>query len=71
MKASQVKISELKTYDEMADAIDSIESDYQNVVGGFNAWKSGYATELTKSAQKKIEAIEKKMDRVFGCDDGN
>lgn len=46
-------------------AIDSIENDYSNTVGGYKAWTSGYTTYLTKTAEKKIEAINERFDRLF------
>ena len=70
MKHSAVKLSDLVTVDEHYDAISEIERDYQNIQGGFHAWNSGYETHLTAVAQKKIDAIEKRIDRLFPCDDG-
>ena len=64
MKASKIKTSKLRTYQEMTDAIESIENDYQNIVGGIKAWNSGYETKLTKTAENKIAAIEAKMDKI-------
>lgn len=64
MKASQVKLADLKTYDDCQDAIDNIENDYLNVVGGIKAWVSGNQTYLTEAAKNKIAAIERKAEVV-------
>ncbi|HCE4999455.1 TPA: hypothetical protein NGW16_004191 [Vibrio parahaemolyticus] len=65
MLYSNVLLSNLKTYDECDKAIDSIESDYHNVVGGFKSWNSGKQTFLLKGAETKIKAIKNKQDRLF------
>ena len=70
MKAAQIKIASLETYDDCLEAISCIEGDYQNVVGGLEAWRSGYETRLTKSAENKIRAIRGKIDKMFpDCDE--
>ncbi len=65
MHYSNVKLSNLNTIEACQNAIDAIENDYQNIAGGFKAWNSGYQTELTKAAQNKIEAIQRKEDKLF------
>lgn len=62
MKASQVKVADLKTYAACAKAIRDIEMDPTNIVGGYAAWTSGKTTYLTTAATRKVEAIERKMD---------
>ncbi len=64
MKASTVSLKDLLTYEDHQDAIDAIERDPKNTIGGMKAWKSGYATYLTKTAINKIEAIEARCDRL-------
>lgn len=64
MKASDVRIADLETWDDCYDAIEEIETDYQNDRGGIQAWNSGLQTQLTASAEKKIAAIRRKMDRL-------
>ncbi len=65
MRFSNVAIVELKTIEQCDKAIASIESDYQNIVGGLQAWNSGYASYLLSGATKKIEAINRKSDKLF------
>ncbi|MCP4985720.1 MAG: hypothetical protein GY928_06490 [Colwellia sp.] len=65
MKYTRIAIVDLKTIEQCDNAIDSIENDYQNVVGGFSAWNSGYASDLLSGATKKIEAIQRKSDKLF------
>jgi hypothetical protein len=63
MRPSDVSIRELRTVDECLRAIDRIESDPANTVGGEKAFYSGRTTELNITAKKKIEAIEAKLIR--------
>lgn len=65
MLYSNVMLSNLKTYEDCDKAIDLIESDYHNVIGGFKAWNSGKQTFLLKSAEVKINAIKNKQERLF------
>ena len=65
MKASQVILKDLNSYDECSEAIEYIESDYQNTLGGLTAWNSGMQTHLTAAAEKKIAAIQKRMDEKW------
>lgn len=71
MKASQVKISDVKdcSYEQLEGYIGAIEGDYQNVVGGIKAWLSGRETQLTKTAERKIEAIERLIEKRWPTDD--
>ena len=62
MKASEIKVANLKDFTDCMEAIESIEMDHRNVLGGRKAFFSGYATELTVVAQKKVDAIQRKMD---------
>lgn len=61
MKHSSIKLSNLKTTNDCDVAIEQIEHDFQNIVGGYRAWISGRETFLTKAAQKKIDAINSKF----------
>ncbi len=65
MKYTRIAIVDLKTVEQCHHAINSIENDYQNIVGGIVAWNSGYATDLLSGATKKIEAIQRKSDKLF------
>ena len=58
-------LSELKTFDDCIKAIDMIEMDYVNTVGGYKAFFSGCNTTLTKSAINKISAINAKIDKLI------
>jgi hypothetical protein len=69
MRAALVVIAELGTVRECLDAIEEIEGDFNNVVGGRTAFFSGGNTELTKAAANKIAAIERKMETLMGDDD--
>lgn len=65
MHYSNISLTSLKTYEDCDKAIESIENDHRNVVGGLIAWCSGYETTLLKGAQNKIKAIEKRQSRLF------
>ena len=65
MKFSRVVIADLKTMEECDQAVESIENDYKNIYGGISAWNSGYNTYLLEGAKKKIEAIQRKNDRLW------
>jgi len=65
MHYSNISIVDLKTMEACDKAIDSIGSDHRNISGGFSAWNSGYSTSLLCGAEKKIEAIKRKSDRLF------
>jgi hypothetical protein len=69
MKASSVKVSELKTAVDCFEAIDAIEMDIDNCLGGHKAWVSGQKTYLTVAAKNKIEAINRKLDKFVDEDD--
>ena len=66
MHHSAVDIKSLTTYQDIADVIELIERDCNNVVGGFAAWNSGRETELTQSAKRTIKALERKQDKIYG-----
>lgn len=68
-RVADIKVNEIKTADECFDLIDKIRGDYRNVVGGMKAWYSGRNTELTPSAKKKIDALEKRIDVLSPDDD--
>ena len=63
-RAQEIKIAELNTWVECYDAVRAIGADPRNVKGGMRAWCSGYETELTAAAQRKVEAIERKMEKL-------
>lgn len=65
MHYSQVSLTDLKTYEDCDKAIESIESDHTNVIGGFKAWNSGYKIYYLESAKKKIKAIENRQERIY------
>lgn len=64
MRASKVKLRELKTFNECVEMIDSIERDWRNVEGGWAAWISGGPTYLNATAEKKIDALWKRAYRI-------
>ncbi len=61
MRHSEIILKHLKTIDECMIAIDCIEFDHRNIIGGRAAWISGYETYLTVAAQKKIDSINKRI----------
>ncbi len=65
MKYTNVRLSDLNSFDECEEAISEIQNDYLNVVGGVDAWCSGWDTELLEGAKKKIEKIKARRDRLF------
>lgn len=65
MKYSRIAIVDLKTMEQCDEAIESIDNDFQNIVGGIKAWNSGYASDLLTGAQNKIDAIKRKHDLLF------
>jgi len=66
MRASQIRVSALGTYNQCYEAIKDIENDFRNTVGGHKAWVSGYQTYLTATAKKKIAQIDARIERLFG-----
>lgn len=64
MLASQVRLSELNTWDECYLAVKQIEDDHRNIIGGITAWNSGRETHLKAGAQNKINALDAKMVRL-------
>ena len=64
MRHQDAKLRSLVTYDQIQGAIDGIERDWQNVVGGYNAWRSGRQTYLLLAAEKKIAKLNAKLDKI-------
>lgn len=69
MKYTNVMLRDLVTFEDHEEAIEAIENDYHNVIGGIDAWISGRETFLLEGAKKKIEAIKARMDRLFPFDE--
>lgn len=59
-----IKVSDLNNWDECYDAREAIESEPLNIKGEYRAWASGYTTELKAGAQRKVDAIQRKMDKL-------
>ncbi len=68
MKHTEVRVSELQTYDDHMRAIDEIRSDWRNIEGGWERWISGLDTRLKTVAIIKIAAIELRAERLFSDD---
>ena len=68
MKACEVYLSKLVTYEEHADAITSIEGDPRNSNGD---WFSGGPTELKKHAARKIQTIYNRINKKFNSESEN
>ena len=69
MKASNISVSQLASYEACYYAIEAIEADWLNILGGLRAWNSGYTTYLTKAAEKKIAAIKARMEKKWPDED--
>jgi len=69
MKHTDIKLRELKTYEDCDAAITNIEMDFRNSCGTLAQWNSGHVTTLKTSAEKKIEKIRAKMDTFFSDED--
>jgi hypothetical protein len=69
MKAENVVVANLVTWTECQRAIDSIENDYNNVVGGRESFFSGYETKLKVAAENKIAAIKRKQEKLNNTED--
>ena len=61
MKAENIVISSLTNSGDCMDAIDSIEMDKKNYSCTDREWSQGYQTNLKVSAQRKIDAITRKL----------
>ena len=64
MKASTVEVNELEDVFSCSEAIRSIEMDYRNIIGGIKAATSGERTYLTCTAEQKIEAINRRLNKL-------
>lgn len=69
IRYQDVKVGELKTWDELNAARNAIESHPDNVVGGLKAWDSGQATELKPAAQRKVAQLEARMSKIAEAED--
>ncbi len=63
-RIEDIKLSDLTDYETCMEARDGIYDEPRNVVGGMAAWCSGFATDLTSAAQRKVDAIERKMEKL-------
>ena len=61
---SKIKLSDLKTSTHCRDAIERIEGECENSIGGMTAWMSGNKTELKTGAKNKIATIERKIEKL-------
>lgn len=64
MLASVIRLDGLKSASECWRAIDLIESDCRNFVGNGGDWNSGKQCFLKEGAKKKIEALERRANRL-------
>ncbi len=64
MKASVIKLADLKDFSDCIAAIDKIENDYRNYEGGIGRWTSGKECFLKAGAKTKIDAINKKANSL-------
>ncbi len=67
MKASTVNVRAFNSAADCWKAIEQIENDSQNIIGGTSAWLSGKQTFLTEAAKKKIAALE---NRAYSFTEG-
>lgn len=68
-KPTDILISSLESYIDCEEAIERIRMDYTNTVGGHKAFFSGWQTELTEKAKRKIAAIERRAVSLLPDDD--
>lgn len=59
-----MRSNQLKTIKECLKAIEAIEMNSANVVGGNAAFFSGRTTELTEKAKRKVEALNRQIDKL-------
>ncbi len=64
MKYTLVRLSDLKTFTDCMTAIQSIEDNPVNVIGGWDSWISGRETFLLRGAARKIAAIYRKAAKL-------
>lgn len=69
MKASEIKVSSMKSSSDCYTAIDKIWNDHRNCLGGIIAFNSGKQTYLTATAKKKVEALERRAASFCDMDD--
>ncbi len=60
MKASEVSVNGMNSASDCYSMIDRIWMDSRNCQGGAVAFMSGKTTYLTVSAQKKVDALERR-----------
>lgn len=58
MKASDLRVTSLKTTEQCRKAIDQIENDYRNYYSSLSDWNSGKPCHMKINAINKIKAIE-------------
>lgn len=61
MKHSDINVRGIKTSWRCAEILDAMEADYRNYQGGLKQWLSGYPTIMTQVAQRKHNAVKKRM----------
>jgi hypothetical protein len=69
LKTVSVRANQLKTTGECLKAIENIEMNPSNVVGGSRSFFSGLKTTLTEKAQRKVDAINRQMEKIGNNDD--
>jgi hypothetical protein len=69
MKASSVRLSSLKTSCDCHEIIESIISDPRNFLGGLKDWNLGKPSFFTKAAEKKVLAINTKLDKLLAIEE--
>ena len=64
MKASEINIRGMKSASQCYKMVEMIHQDSRNVVGGAVAFMSGKTTYLTKTAQNKVYALERRAQML-------
>ncbi len=64
-----MRANQLKAIKDCLKAIEAIEMNPSNVVGGSAAFFSGRRTELTEKAKRRVEALNRQIEKLGGDSD--
>lgn len=69
MRYQDVKVGQLKTWEELSEAREAIENHPDNVVGGLEAWDSGASVDLKPAAKRKMAQLQSRMDKIAAAEE--